>query len=192
MSDENSSSSPRKLRADAQRNRDHILKVAREAFAERGDSVTFDDIVKLSGLGVGTLYRHFRTREALVEAMYFGEIERLAAAAGELAKSLPPVEALRQWMLLFVDLLVTKYSMPSSVNAIVGSATARYGTLSDMVEVAIGGLVDRGVASGEISLSFPPLDLLRALAGVANSGAGDQWVENARRMVDVLIAGIRT
>ncbi|RYG37043.1 TetR/AcrR family transcriptional regulator, partial [bacterium] len=86
---------PRKPRADALRNRERILDVAREAFAEGGGSVTLEDIVRLSGLGTGTLYRHFPTRDALVEALYLSEMEKLAAAEREFAATLPPVEALR-------------------------------------------------------------------------------------------------
>lgn len=191
MSDENSSPSQKKLRADAQRNRDHIVEIARQAFAERGDSVTFEDIVKRSGLGVGTLYRHFKTRESLVEAVYFGEIEKLATAAQELKTSLPPVEALRQWMLLFVDFLVTKYSMRESVSALMSQTPDRHNSLSDMLEAAIGGLIDQAVRDGDLAITFEPLDLLRAISGVANAGAGDNWKQNAQRMVDVLIAGMR-
>ena len=191
MSDENSSPSQKKLRADAQRNRDHIVEVARQAFAERGDSVTFEDIVRYSGLGVGTLYRHFKTREALVEAVYFGEIEKLAAAAADLKASLPPVEALRQWMLLFVDFLVTKYSMRDSVSKLMSQTPERHNSLSDMLEATIGGLIDQAVQSGELILRFEPLDLLRAISGVANAGAGENWKQNAQNMVDVLILGMR-
>lgn len=191
MSDENSSPSQKKLRADAQRNRDHIVEIARQAFAERGDSVTFEDIVKRSGLGVGTLYRHFKTRESLVEAVYFGEIEKLATAAQELKTSLPPVEALRQWMLLFVDFLVTKYSMREAVSALMSQTPDRHNSLSDMLEAAISGLIDQAVRDGDLAITFEPLDLLRAISGVANAGAGDNWKQNAQRMVDVLIAGMR-
>lgn len=191
MSDENSSPSQKKLRADAQRNRDHIVEIARQAFAERGDSVTFEDIVKRSGLGVGTLYRHFKTRESLVEAVYFGEIEKLATAAQELKTSLPPVEALRQWMLLFVDFLVTKYSMREAVSALMSQTPDRHNSLSDMLEAAISCLIDQAVREGDLVITFEPLDLLRAISGVANAGAGDNWKQNAQRMVDVLIAGMR-
>ncbi len=181
---------PRKPRADALRNRERILAVAREAFAE-GANVTLDDVVRRSGLGVGTLYRHFPTRDALVEALYLSEMERLAVAERELAASLPPVEALRQWMLLFVDLLAAKDAMREALNAMVGGTAELYATSGELVKTAISALAERAVASGEIRLDFEPLDLLRALAGVANASAGPNWEEGARRLVDVLIAGVR-
>jgi AcrR family transcriptional regulator len=116
MSEEKSSvpgsvSSARKPRADALRNREHIVRVAREAFTERGDSVTLEEVVEKSGLGTGTLYRHFPTRDALIEAVYRADLDQLASAQREFAESLPPVEALRSWLLAFVDFLGTKIAM---------------------------------------------------------------------------------
>ena len=101
-------SSRRKSRADAQRNRERILEVAKESFARRGGDARLDDIAKQAGVGPGTLYRHFPTREALIEAVYRAEVEKLAAAQQKLALELPPIEALRAWMLLFVDYIATK------------------------------------------------------------------------------------
>jgi len=118
----------RKPRADALRNREHILAVARAAFAEGGASVTLDDIVRRSGLGVGTLYRHFPTRDALVEALYLSELEKLVEAEKELSKTLLPVEALRAWMLLFVDLMATKLILREALSALVGGPDELYAT----------------------------------------------------------------
>lgn len=182
---------PRKPRADALRNRENILAVAREAFAEGGAEVTLDDVVRRSGLGVGTLYRHFPTRDALVEALYLSEIERLAAAERELATAEPPVEALRQWLRLFVDMLATKQAMREALNAMVGGTTELYATSGELIKRSITALTDRAVASGEIHLSVEPLDLLRAIAGVASAGAGPNWEAGARGLIDVLLAGMR-
>src|ERR1700749_3521018 len=99
---------PRKPRTDAQRNRERILEVAKEAFTRSGANTSLDDIAKQAGVGAGTLYRHFPTRDALLEAVYRVEVEKLAAAERELSVKLPPVEALRAWMLLFVDYIATK------------------------------------------------------------------------------------
>ena len=180
--------SPRKPRADAFRNRERILAVAREAFAEGGASVTLDDVVRRSGLGVGTLYRHFPTRDALVGALYLSEVERLAAAGRELSSSRPPVEALREWMLLFVDLLATKQVAREALDAMVGDL---YATASEMLQGTFVRLAERAAASGEICLDVEALDLLRAVAGVATAGVGPKRGASARRMVDVLIAGVR-
>src|ERR1700704_1520680 len=96
-------SAARKPRADAERNRDRVLEVAKEAFTRSGADASLDDIAKQAGVGAGTLYRHFPSREALIEAVYRSEVEKLAAAARTLAETMPPIEALRAWMLLFVD-----------------------------------------------------------------------------------------
>src|ERR1700734_1759943 len=93
----------RKPRADAERNRDRVLEVAKEAFTRSGADATLDDIAKQAGVGPGTLYRHFPSREALIEAVYRTEVEKLAAAEKNFAETMPPIEALRAWMLLFVD-----------------------------------------------------------------------------------------
>ncbi|RYG45570.1 TetR/AcrR family transcriptional regulator [bacterium] len=182
---------PRKLRADALRNRERILAVAREAFAEGGASVTLEDIVRLSGLGTGTLYRHFPTRDALMEALYLSEMEKLAAAERELSATLPPVEALREWMRLFVDLMATKLALKEALNAMVCGPEDLYAASGEMIRTAITTLTDRAVAAGEIRLEIEPLDLLRALAGVANASPGADWKASARRMVDMLIAGMK-
>lgn len=189
MSDQKSSSTARKPRADALRNRERILSVAREAFAEGGANVTLDDIVRLSGLGVGTLYRHFPTRDALVEALYLAELDKLTTAERELSESLPPVEALRQWLFLFIDLMSTKLALKEALNAMVCGTEQLYAASGEILKTAIGRLTDRAVAAGEIQLEIEPLDLLRAVSGVSN--ANPNWEPSARKMVDVLIAGMR-
>jgi AcrR family transcriptional regulator len=103
MPTKNQKIAPRKPRTDAQRNRERILEVAKEAFTESGANASLDDIAKAAGVGAGTLYRHFPTRDALIEAVYRTEVEKLAAAEKKFSESLPPIGALRAWMLLFVD-----------------------------------------------------------------------------------------
>jgi AcrR family transcriptional regulator len=181
----------RKPRADALRNRECIVEIARQAFAEGGAAVTLDDIVKRSGLGVGTLYRHFPTRDALIEAVYLSEVERMAEAQRTLSESLPPVEALRQWMLLFVDFLSTKLAMKEALNALVCGTEGLYAASGDMIRAAITELTSRAATAGEIHQQFEPLDLLRAITGIAQTAPGSDWELSAKRFVDVLIAGIR-
>src|SRR5579884_2699678 len=106
----------RKPRADAQRNRERILHVAKLAFTRAGVDISLDEIARESGVGPGTLYRHFPTREALLEAVYRTEVEKLAAAEQELSRKLPPLEALRAWMLLFVDYIATKQLIAAALN----------------------------------------------------------------------------
>jgi AcrR family transcriptional regulator len=184
-------SASRRPRADALRNRELILTVARDVFAKRGASVTLDDIVKLTGLGVGTLYRHFPTRDALIEAVYLAEVERLAEAQRTLSATEPAVEALRRWMMLFVDFIATKAAMKETLSGLIGGPDSLYACSTELIKTAIDALTDRAVASGEIRLDIDPLDLLRALSGVAHAG-DESSPARAERLVDILIAGLRT
>jgi len=190
--DEGGSAAVRKPRADAQRNRIRLLETAKAAFAEKGSGASLDEIARTAGVGAGTLYRHFPTRDALIEAVYRNETEQLVAAATRLAETHPPITALRQWLLLFVDYMATKHGMYEALNSIVGGTSDLYSASTAQVKQAIAGLIDRAVASGEIRLNLDPLDLLRALAGVANISSGPDGKQAAKRMVDILIAGIRT
>jgi AcrR family transcriptional regulator len=190
--DEEKAATARKPRADAQRNRVRLLEIAKAAFAEKGSDASLDEIARTAGVGAGTLYRHFPTRDALVAAVYRNETEQLVAAATRLAETHPPVTALREWLLLFVDYIATKHGMYEVLNSIVGGTSDLYSASTVQVKQAMAKLVDRAVASGDIGLDLDPLDLLRALAGVANIGLGPDGERAAKRLVDILIAGLRT
>lgn len=192
MADDGDPQAQRKPRADAQRNRARLLKTAKVAFSEKGSGASLDEIARAAGVGIGTLYRHFPTRDALIAAVYRNETDQFYAAVARLAQTHPPVAALREGMLLFVDYMGTKLGMSEALNSIVGGTSELYAASGAQAKHAITMLVDRAVASGEIRLDIDPLDLLRALAGVANIGAGPNWKQAARRLVDILIAGIRT
>lgn len=181
----------RKPRTDAQRNRERILQVAKEAFTESGANASLDDIAKQAGIGPGTLYRHFPTREELIEAVYRTEVEKLAAAERTFAETLPPLDALRAWMLLFVDYIATKKIIAAALNALVGDPTKVFEASYGQVWEAIRALVKRAVKSGDIRKDLDPIDLLRALIGVANVGTSPDWQQSARRLVDILILGAR-
>jgi AcrR family transcriptional regulator len=181
----------RKPRSDAQRNRDRILEVAKEAFARSGANTSLDDIAKQAGVGAGTLYRHFPTRDALLEAVYRAEVEKLAAAERELSWKLPPVEALRAWMLLFVDYIAAKQIIASALNTLVGRPAKVYEGSRAQIQRAIETLVKHAIKSGDIRKDLEPFDLLRALIGVSNVATGPDWQESARRLVDILIKGSR-
>ena len=191
MPDEDEPAAVRKPRADAERNRLRLLETATAVFAEKGSGASLDEIARIAGVGAGTLYRHFPTRDALVAAVYRNETEQLVAAADRLAKTHPPVTALRDWLLLFVDYIATKHGMHEVLNSIVGGTSDLYSASTAQVKQAIAKLIDRAVASGDIRLDLDPLDLLRALAGVANIGLGPDGERAAKRMVDILIAGVR-
>ena len=181
----------RKPRTDAQRNRVRILEVAKKAFAKSGANTSLDDVAKEAGVGAGTLYRHFPTRHALLEAVYHSEVEKLAAAQRELSGKLPPVEALRAWMLLFVDYIETKHIIASALNTLVGGPSKVYAGSRAQIEGAIHSLVKRAIKSGDVRKDLEPFDLLRALIGVSNVASGPDWPQSARRLVDILITGSR-
>lgn len=181
----------RKPRADAQRNRERILEVAKEAFTRYGAEASLDDIAKQAGVGPGTLYRHFPSRDALIEAVYRSEVEKLAAAARRLADEKPPVEALRAWMLLFVDHIAAKQIIAPALNSVVGGASKLYEGTRAEVQGAMDGLVKRGIKSGDLRKDLDGFDLLRALIGVSHVTVGPGWQQSARRLVDILIAGSR-
>jgi AcrR family transcriptional regulator len=181
----------RKQRTDAQQNRERILEVAKEAFAQSGASASLDDIAKQAGVGAGTLYRHFPTRDALLEAVYRTEVEKLAAAERKLAQGMPPIEALRAWMLLFVDYIATKHIIAPALNTLVGGPSKVYEASRAQIAGAIHALVKRAIESGDIREDLDPFDLLRALIGVSNVASGPDWQQSARRLVDILITGSR-
>jgi AcrR family transcriptional regulator len=183
--------SERKPRTDAQRNRDRILEVAKAAFTRSGADASLDDIAKQAGVGPGTLYRHFPTRDALIESVYHTEVEKLAAAQRELSANLPPIDALRAWMMLFVDYIATKQIIASALNSVVGGPSRLYDSSRVHVTGAIDALVKTAVKSGDIRKDLDPFDLLRALIGVSNVATGPDWQESARRLVDILITGSR-
>ena len=181
----------RKPRTDAQRNRERILEVAKQAFTRSGANTSLDDIAKTARVGPGTLYRHFPTREALIEAVYHNEVAKLAAAQRELSAKLPPVEALRAWMLLFIDYIAAKHIIAPALNTVVGGASKLFEASRSHIQGAIDALVKRAIASGDIRKDLDPFDLLRALIGVSYVSSGPDWPQSARRLVDILISGSR-
>ena len=181
----------RKTRTDAQRNRERILEVAKAAFARSGANTSLDDVARQAGVGAGTLYRHFPTRDALLEAVYHTEVGTLAAAERELSEKLPPVEALRAWMLLFVDYIAEKHIIAPALNTFVGGPSKLYEASRAQITGAIEALVQRAIKSGDVRKDLQPFDLLRALIGVSNVASAPDWQQSAKRLVDILILGSR-
>jgi AcrR family transcriptional regulator len=184
-------SAARKPRADARRNRDRVLEVAREAFTRLGADASLDDVAKQAGVGAGTLYRHFPTRDELLTAVYRSEVEKLAAAERKFAETMPPMEALRAWMLLFVDYIATKKIIAAALNNMVGGPSKVFEASHDRIWGAIRALVKRAIKSGDVRKDLDPIDLLRALIGVANVATSPDWQQSARRLVDILVTGSR-
>jgi len=187
-----SPSAQRKPRADARRNRERILEVAKEAFTRSGANTSLDEIAKEAGVGPGTLYRHFPTRDALLEAVYRTEVEKLAAAERKLIQTMPPIEALRAWMLLFVDYIAAKKIIAPALNTLVGSPSKVIEASHAQIHEAIRALVKRAINSGEVRRDLDPIDLLKALVGFSYVSASPDWRQSARRLVDILISGSRT
>src|ERR1700737_3109657 len=191
MATKRSQSNARKPRTDAQRNRERILEVAKRAFSRSGVNASLDEITKEAGVGPGTLYRHFPTREGLLEAVYRTEVEKLAAAERKFAETLPPIEALRAWMLLFVDYIATKRIIAPVLNTLAGGSSKVFEASHGRIWEAIRALVKRAIKSGDVRKDLDAIDLLRALIGVANVGSSPDWQQSARRLVDILITGSR-
>jgi AcrR family transcriptional regulator len=181
----------RKPRADAQRNRKRVLAVAKQEFTRSGASASLEEIARKAGVGPGTLYRHFPTREELLVAVYQSEMEKLAAAERTFADTLPPVEALRAWLLLFVDAVETKQIIAPVLNSLVGDPKKVFEASYARIHQAIRALVKRASKSGDIRKDLDPIDLLRALVGVANVATSPDWQQSARRLVEILILGAR-
>jgi len=181
----------RKPRADAQRNRERILELARQEFARSGVNASLEEIAKQAGVGPGTLYRHFPTRDALIEAVYRTEVEKLAAAERRFAEAMPPIEALRAWMLLFIDHIAAKQIIVPALNALAGGPSKLYEGSRGQIQGAIHALVRRAIKSGDMRKDLDPMDLLRALIGVASVAISPDWQQSAKRVVDILITGSR-
>jgi len=165
--------------------------VAKEAFARHGANASLDDIAKQAEVGPGTLYRHFPTREELLQSVYRSELEKLAAAEQKFAQTMQPIEALRAWLLLFVDAIAAKQLIAPALNTLLGDPKKVFEASYAKMHQAIRALVKRGVESGDIRKDLDPVDLLHALVGVANVASSPDWKQSAKRLVDILVAGSR-
>ena len=181
----------RKPRADAQRNRERILEVAKQVFTRRGEESSMDEIAKRAKIGPGTLYRHFPSRDDLLAAVYISEVEKLAEAQRKLSAELPPVEALRAWMLVFIDYIAAKKIIAPALDAMVGGPSQVYQQSTRVMEEAANALAGRAVASGDLRPDVDPMDMMRAIYGVSSAGSTDDWPAKARLFVNILIQGSR-
>ena len=184
-------STARKLRADAQRNRERLLEIARLAFARHGAEASLDDIARQAEVGPGTLYRHFPTRDALIEAVYRSEVEKLTAAGRRFAATMSPLEALRAWMLLFIDHVAGKKLILPAMDTVAGGSMRLIEGARGLIHGIFLTLIQRAIDSGELRADTDPDDFVRALVGVFHTMAMPGWEPSARRIVDILIAGSR-
>jgi AcrR family transcriptional regulator len=181
----------RKPRADAQRNRERILEVAKQVFTRRGADASMDEIAKRAKIGPGTLYRHFPTRDDLLATVYISEVEKLAEAQRKFSAELSPIGALRAWMLVFIDYIAAKRIIAPALNAMAGGPSQIYQQTTRVMEEAARALASRAVASRDLRQDVDPMDMLRAIYGISSAGSAEDWPEKARLFVDILIQGSR-
>jgi AcrR family transcriptional regulator len=185
------SNSTRRPRSDGERNRARLIAAAKLAFAERGGAASLEGIAREAEVSIASLYRHFPTRDALIEAVYRKETDTLIDAAARLMIEREPATALREWLLLFVEFLDAKQGMAEALNTLIGGPDALYSGTPARLAFPIAKLVDRAVETGTFQIDVEPLDLLRAIAGVANVKHNKNWKDSAVRMVNLLLKGLR-
>jgi AcrR family transcriptional regulator len=187
---EDSVSADRRPRADAVRNRDLLLTAASDAFAARGADVPLEDIARNAGVGIGTLYRHFPTRDALIEAVYRHEVDVLCERADQLLETMPPEQALAEWMQLFVRHVATKKGMLSALKPLLSSNQSFSDQTKGRAQAAASKLLEAGVAAGTIRADVDGGDLLRAVGGICMS-TDQERSEASERLVGLLFDGLR-
>jgi AcrR family transcriptional regulator len=180
----------RPLRADAQRNRDKLLVAATAAFAEEGEGVALDAIAARAGVGIGTLYRHFPTREVLVVAAYQHEVDALCAAAADFLGRLPPEEALRAWLDRFADYIMTKRAMGDALRQ-AASDSPLFTTTRERILEALRLLLSAGAVAGTLRADVDPKDVMRLVNGIWHLPDGPEWRADVGRMLDLVIDGLR-
>jgi AcrR family transcriptional regulator len=181
----------RPLRADAQRNRDALLAAAVRLFSEHGLGATLDAIAKDAGVGIGTLYRHFPTREALIEAAYRNELQTVCDAAADLLASSPPEEALRTWMDRFIDYMTTKLGMAEALRAVIASGGDPYAQSRGLLVSSIDSLLQAAAAAGAVRSDVAADDVLVSLSGVALAAGEPARRAQAGRLLDLFMDGLR-
>jgi AcrR family transcriptional regulator len=181
----------RKPRADAVRNRERVLEAAKVVFNAGGPEASLEAVAKRAGVGIGTLYRHFPTREDLFEAVYRREVEQLSELAEQLKNAKDPVDALRRWLRSNVEFVATKKGMSAALALTFQSSSDLAAYSMDRLTKAIGSLLDRAVAAGEMRGDVSPEDLLRALVGMCYMHDQPGWQSSVLRMLDVFVDGLR-
>lgn len=181
----------RQARADSIRNRERLVEAARQVFGAGGRKATLEAVAREAGVGIGTLYRHFPTRETLFEAVYRREVDQLVALAERLAQEAAPVEALRLWLHANIHLVATKKGMIEALQLVAYGSTELKAYSFERLTDALRLLLDRGVAAGDLRGDITAADLLRTVIGIfyADSSAG--WETSALRIIDVFVDGLR-
>ena len=183
--------STRKPRTDAVRNRERVLEAAKAVFSAGGAKASLESVARAAGVGIGTLYRHFPTREALFEAVYRREVQHLADLAEQLKEEARPVDALQHWLRSNVKFVATKKGMSAALALAAYKNSELFSYSFDRLTRAVGGLLDRAIAAREIRDDITPEDLLRALVGMCYMHDQPGWQTSVLRLVDVFIDGLR-
>jgi len=181
----------RKPRADAVRNRERVLEAAKAVFSAGGPEASLEAVAKRASVGIGTLYRHFPTRESLFEAVYRREVEQLSELAEQLKNAKDPVDALRRWLRSNVEFVATKKGMSAALALTFQSSSELAAFSMERLTKAVGSLLDRAVAAGEMRSDISPEDLLRALVGMCYMHDQPGWQATALRLLDVFVDGLR-
>ncbi len=183
----------RKPRADGLRNRERLIDVAKLAFAEIGPNVSLEEIARRAEVGIGTLYRHFPTRDDIIAAVYRREVTQLADAAKRLLETRPAGEALHEWLRLFVDYIATKKVIAPALASMTGGTSALYESSIDLMKGAIADLVEKAIAAGDIRPDVEPFDLVQALGSFAMGvSTSPGWETRTLRLIDILMDGLRS
>jgi AcrR family transcriptional regulator len=178
-------------RKDAARNHEVLLTAAGEVYAERGVDASLEEIARRAGVGIGTLYRHFPSRDALNEAVYRREVEGLCNQVDGLLQENPPVEALAAWMRSFAGYVAKKRGMAMALKSALGPDNELFSYSHRRIQEAITTLVARAVESGAIRDDVDAEDLLRAMSGICMAADSPGWFERTGRLVDLLVDGLR-
>jgi AcrR family transcriptional regulator len=189
MSDQ-SGKTARRPRADGLRNRERVLEAAKAVFSSAGADGSLEAVARHAGVGIGTLYRHFPTREALFEAVYRREVEQLVELAAQLRAEATPVAALRRWLAANVEFVATKKGMSAALAVAAHSSSDLAAYTLDRLTRALGDLLGRAVETGAIRSDVSAEDLLRALVGMCYTQDRPGWQVNVRRLVDVFVDGL--
>lgn len=178
-------------RKDAARNREALLSAAAEVYAERGVEASLEEIARRAGLGIGTLYRHFPSRDALNEAVYRREVESLCDGAQQLLGEQQPVEALAAWMRRFAGYVARKRGMAMALKSALGPDNELFSYSHRRIRESLDVLVEAAVRAGQIRSDVDPEDLLRAMSGICMAADAPGWAERTSRLVDLLVDGLR-
>ena len=181
----------RQPRSNSVRNRERLLQAAAAVFSAGGTKASLEAVAKRAGVGIGTLYRHFPTREALFEAVYRHEVDQLGELAEQLAGDADPVAALRRWLHANVRLVATKKGMLAGLALAANSSSELYAYSFDRLTKAVGSLLRRAIKSGNIRPDIKPEELLRALVGMCYLHNQPGWQRSVLRLVDIFVDGLR-